>query len=195
MHGAYNATVYRAECLRGFCAGERTPGEGDAGAGAAAEEVPTRPNTGLVALQATETALMWGAFLALQIAKTRFNRCTGAYGGLFGAEIVLAVGTSAFFAWQARRSKLVPPLFGSACAGRGWVRVCWQRLGPRVLAGAGSVCAVLLSSAGSEWRRRAASHRLRNFTGWGCFGPVGSSAMVSQLHTQHSTGELGTCES
>lgn len=86
------------------------------GAPAAAEEVPTRPNTALVALQATETVLMWGGFLALQIAKTRFNRCTGAYGGLFAAEIVLAVGTSAFFAWQARRSKLIQPLFGSFCA-------------------------------------------------------------------------------
>lgn len=76
----------------------------------------TRPNTAHVALQAMETVLMWGGFLALQIAKTRFNRCTGAYGGLFAAEIVLAVGTSAFFAWQARRSKLVPPLFGPYCA-------------------------------------------------------------------------------
>ena len=79
--------------------------------------MPARPNTALVALQATETVLMWGGFLALQIAKTRFNRCTGAYGGLFAAEIVLAVGTSTFFAWQARRSKLVQPLFGSFCAG------------------------------------------------------------------------------
>ena len=78
--------------------------------------MPTRPNTALVALQATETVLMWGGFLALQIAKTRFNRCSGAYGGLFAAEIVLAVGTSTFFAWQARRSKLVQPLYGSSYA-------------------------------------------------------------------------------
>ncbi|KAK9843827.1 hypothetical protein WJX81_007905 [Elliptochloris bilobata] len=83
------------------CGGLQHSGEGDAAAEPAAEEVPTRPNTARVALQATETALMWAVFLALQVAKTRFDHCTGAYGGLFAAEIVLAVGMCAFFAWQA----------------------------------------------------------------------------------------------
>jgi hypothetical protein len=45
---------------------------------------------------------IWGGFLGLQIGKTRFPRCSGAYGGLFAVQIVLSVAASAFFTWQAR---------------------------------------------------------------------------------------------
>ena len=60
-----------------------------------------------MAVQAAETVLMWGGFLALQLAKTRFPRCSGAYLGLFGVQIVLSLAASAFFAWQARSANMV----------------------------------------------------------------------------------------
>lgn len=69
-----------------------------------------------MAVQAAETVLMWGGFLALQLAKTRFPRCSGAYLGLFGVQIVLSLAASAFFAWQARSANMVlSPFWVSAC--------------------------------------------------------------------------------
>ena len=58
-------------------------------------------------MQAAETVLMWGGFLALQLVKTRFQRCSGAYLGLFAVQIVLSLAASAFFAWQARNANMV----------------------------------------------------------------------------------------
>ena len=114
--------------------------------------MPSKPKTAHVALQAVEMVLMWGGFLALQIAKTRFNRCSGAYGGLFAAEIVLAVGASAFFAWQARRSKLVAPFFRSFA---------------------------LLFPAGSAWQRRPAFSYVSPLPAlWPCWGSGSAETRV-----------------
>ena len=83
------------------CAGARQAGDG----AAAAEAPPPRRRWRRVAVQSAQMAAIWGGFLGLQIGKTRFPRCSGAYGGLFAVQIVLSIATSAFFTWQAHHQR------------------------------------------------------------------------------------------